>query len=146
MSAACAREKVVTAAVCRHCARKLGRRRRRGLCPSCYADPEVRRSYPTDPIRGKKWTETATPHGDSLPTSALPHTEEYLDALAARAELHEPLFHPGDEAARVERWGHDWRERGDIIKPGANLLESWRQCWQSGRPTRCTRFRAEASA
>lgn len=92
--------------VCRHCAQKCGRWRRRGLCPICYRQPDVRASYlPVD--RGPKG---AGPRQDfygpaPVPEAATPllpgDGPRYLDVLAERAARGEELVSPYDAVRAV---------------------------------------------
>lgn len=114
---------------CRACTAPLGTRRRRGLCGRCYARPDVRAAHA--PRQAQCRHDPCEPSRDAgEPVSALPHTEEYLDALAERARRRLPLFDPRDVYARAARYGADWREHADLVgqtRPGRNLFESWRQ-------------------
>ncbi len=65
---------------CVNCARER-RLFARWLCSRCYLTPSIRAKFPTG--RGGKW---------SGPRIAPPGRNEKIEALAALAEAHKPLF------------------------------------------------------
>jgi hypothetical protein len=87
-------------AICPHCRRRR-RLFRRGLCWSCYDDRSIRRRYPRQGGRGKKYYDHNDGRGrrgrlPKEPTCYLPGTPEREKVLALRAERGESLFHPDD--------------------------------------------------
>lgn len=86
--------------ICRHCG-KVKVNRPRGLCWSCYYSPGVRALYPSTSKFARRGIEdldgpVALP---SIPTDALPGTEEKVAVLEERARLGVSLWHPEDVTA-----------------------------------------------
>jgi hypothetical protein len=91
---------------CRHCPRDLTglKRVRRGLCPRCYADPEVRARYPQTGTLAGLGGESARERDQDdappppAPTDAPPGSRRKRLVLRERAALRPrvSLFHPGD--------------------------------------------------
>lgn len=90
--------------VCVHCKAKPVKRYR-GLCWTCYADMDIRLSYPTERGAGRRGVEDS--YGKSkcpaAPTTAPAGSLEKMREMARRAERGESLFHPRDcRASRAE--------------------------------------------
>jgi len=84
---------------CRHCQRRAGSRRHRGLCRVCHCQPHIRQQYPVQPggYAGEPNTRAGRrqPLPDT-PTDALPGTEAKSLVLMERVARREQLFHPLD--------------------------------------------------
>jgi hypothetical protein len=88
--------------MCRHC-QKVRANRPRGLCWSCYYNPEIRARYPSTSKYGRRGLDDFSGPAPlpSTPTQALPGTPEKIAVLAERARLRQELWHPLD--ATLER-------------------------------------------
>jgi hypothetical protein len=88
--------------LCRHCGEQLATRPR-GLCASCYYQPELRTLYPPTGKCGRRGLDSKRLRRlPSTPTRALPGTPEKIAVLAERLHLGLELWHPDD--ASVDRW------------------------------------------
>lgn len=84
---------------CQHC-HTHAVNRPRGLCWTCYYDPDISPLYPPDPTRhgnARGWRPdfNGTPQPPE-PTHTQPGSEEKIEVLAERARLGLALHHPLD--------------------------------------------------
>lgn len=113
------RRPVDASRLCPACGKRVRKRSCR-LCEPCRQDPAARERFGQRHVREEADVEAAL----GEPTSALPRTAEYLEALAGRARRREPLFHPGDEEARRERWGEDWKLWVALLPPNIGGVDA----------------------
>lgn len=83
--------------LCRHC-QETNANRPRGLCWTCYYQPDVRERYGPVSKYGRRGLgnfngNTGLP---AFPTTALPGSAEKIAILEQRARLRQSLFHPED--------------------------------------------------
>jgi hypothetical protein len=77
--------------------------RPRGLCNSCYVNPDIRHRYPRFVERGVNVEGTGHILPAAEPTDALPGTKAKVRVMAARALAGQAIFHPQD--ARLPKHG-----------------------------------------
>ena len=82
---------------CRHCGRPRVNRPR-GLCWTCYYQPEIRARYPSTSKFGRRGLDDFYGCGKppASPTMAQPGTAAKVAILEQRARLRQQLWHPQD--------------------------------------------------
>lgn len=82
---------------CRHCGHATCSRPR-GLCWTCYYNPQIRDQYPTTSKFGRRGPGQGNANAKMPmePTNALPGSPEKVEVLIARAMRREALFDPRD--------------------------------------------------
>lgn len=90
---------------CRHCKKRVVGRPR-GLCWTCFYDPEIRDLYPLDAKYGNRGLgisgRTSIPA--PFPVDAAPGSEEKILAMQQRAMATQELFHQLD--GKPHLWPH----------------------------------------
>lgn len=83
--------------LCRHCQQSVVSRPR-GLCWTCFYEPEIRKQYPATSKFARKGLayDNVAAMPATFPTQALPGTPEKIAILQQRALSKQQLFHPHD--------------------------------------------------
>lgn len=114
--------------LCKHCNRVPQLLHKRGLCWSCYFNPEIRPKYPTSDSPFARRGRGNRGHGamPAEPTQALPRSPGKVAVMMERAGRGECLFHPADalldDEAVVDNTGLQPRARASFEERAAAVL------------------------
>jgi hypothetical protein len=93
---------IIQPELCRHCGWRRIMPQKKNLCKRCYLTPGVRALYKSLHKNGQ-WANPGGSFGETykkaavpMPVPCKPGTPEKVEAMMARAERHEELFHERD--------------------------------------------------
>lgn len=92
---------------CRHCNRKIGKARARGLCCQCHREPDIRALYPVVGARGNRQRGVGCAQEDSIedpplppePTDTEPMSPSRIEVMRERDSAGYHVEHPQDNGA-----------------------------------------------